>query len=244
MDFYDKIQGYEHLIIDLRNNLGGWTPMFVEFILGPNINETLYTYGFAFMVHGGELSQWAVSPFFSSFNSGFWPRGSRTAIGIGSRFVVNDRRGHIPLEEMLHEFELPQLNMHDMERIQYGFQIRYVFEPIRLSRFDYQPAFDGKIWFLVGYRTGSGSHLTSWWAHDTGFATFVGGNTGGNFGGNRVNFRLPNSRIRVEMDVLYFADRYGYGIEAGIIPHYRTRPGMDALTTVLALIDEGWRYGE
>jgi len=38
--------------------------------------------------------------------------------------------------------------------------------------------------------------------------------------------------------LFYVTDRYGRPLEAGTIPHYFNRPGMDALETVLAMIEE------
>jgi hypothetical protein len=221
-DFYEEIKDFEHLIIDLRRNRGGHTEYFYQLIMAPNIKEPVSMNGYVFSVQDGGFS-------FSNMDLGF------LYYTVGANV---DRRIR-PFNEIIDEFYLPQLNMYDMERIQYGFRIRYTLNPRPLERFDYQPAFNGKIWLLVGPGVGSAAHIASWLARDTGFATLVGKNTGGNFGGSRPMFTLPNSRIEFTFDTQYYTDQYGYGIEAGIVPHYYSRPGMGALETVLAMIEEG-----
>ena len=58
-------------------------------------------------------------------------------------------------------------------------------------------------------------------------------------GGPRIYVTLPNSGILFVIDVFYVTDAHGRPLEAGTIPHYFNRDGMDALETVLALIEEG-----
>jgi hypothetical protein len=236
LDFYHEIQGYEHLIIDLRRNSSGFADFFHEFILGPNITEVAYTDGFYLSVHSGRYAHDLTLPFLTSIHTGFFSF---------QDIVVDRRRGLRPITEILEEYDLPQLNPQHTTRIQYGFPVQYSMDPIPLNRT--QPEFDGKVWILTGPTTGSGGHIASWLAKDSGFATLVGQNTGGSFGGHFLRSKtfpaLPNSKILITFDVYYITDRYGYGLEAGVTPHYRSRPGMGALETTLALIAEGWSYG-
>jgi hypothetical protein len=232
-EFYKQIQGFEHLIIDLRRNRGGFVDYFYRFILGPNIVEPVVIDGFHFSVHGGRYAKEATLPFLSTVLTGFWDF---------QNIVPDRRRGIIPVAELLEENDLPQLNLQHITRMRYAFPIQYRLVPRPVNRT--QPEFDGKIWLLIGPSTGSSAHLSSWFSKDTGFATLVGQNTGGNFGGNRVEPTLPNTGFRITFDIYYLTDRYGYGLEAGVTPHYRSRPGMGALETTLALIAEGWSYGD
>ena len=234
--FYEQIQGFEHLIIDLRRNRGGFVDYFFDLIIAPNIIEPVVVDGFVFSTHAGRYAQ----------------RSGATALGL-PRFefpamirepgvIINPLQGLIPVNEMLEMFYLPLINKNHISLAQYGFQIRYIINPNMLAQFNYQPAFDGKIWLLTGPVTSSSAHVSAWIAHDSGFATLVGESTGGIWGGNREFARLPNSNIQVAFDIFYITDRYGYGIEAGIVPHYFS-PVADALETTLALIAEGWVYG-
>jgi len=50
---------------------------------------------------------------------------------------------------------------------------------------------------------------------------------------------MPNTGIIFYFDIFYVTDSRGRPLEAGTIPHFFNRPGMDALETVLALIAEG-----
>ena len=144
-----------------------------------------------------------------------------------------------PALQMLEDFDIPDFNLADMERMDYGLQLRRRVSPRRLPQFDHQPAFNGKIWFLSGPRVASAGQLATTVVEDTGFATIVGEVTGGAYGGPRIYVALPNTGILFQMDVFYVTDRHGRPLEAGAIPHYFNRPGMDALETVLAMIAEG-----
>jgi len=121
----------------------------------------------------------------------------------------------------------------------YGYRLRISANVRRLPRFDNHPAFDGQIWLLTGPNMMSATQIAAWVAKDTGFATLVGDITGGAYGGPRTFVTLPNSGIAFQMDLFYVTDRHGRPLEAGTIPHYFNREGMDALATVLAMIDEG-----
>ncbi|MCL2168387.1 MAG: hypothetical protein FWB74_00005, partial [Defluviitaleaceae bacterium] len=78
--------------------------------------------------------------------------------------------------------------------------------------------------------------IVSWFIDETGFATLVGETSGGYFGGYRANIHLPNSGVVLTFDVVYLTDSRGQAFEEGTRPHYFNLEGMDALETVLALI--------
>ena len=85
----------------------------------------------------------------------------------------------------------------------------------------------------------SGAQIASWVIKESGIATLVGDITGGTWGGKRTGAALPYSGIFFLMDTMYITDSHGRVLEAGTIPHYFNRDGMDALETVLAMISEG-----
>lgn len=41
-EFYEEIQGYEHLILDFRGNTGGNFDLFIEAFVLPNLTEAIY----------------------------------------------------------------------------------------------------------------------------------------------------------------------------------------------------------
>jgi len=56
IDFFEYITGFDHLIIDLQNNGGGYGMFFPTLVMAPNIAETMYFYNYMFFM-GGEHSR-------------------------------------------------------------------------------------------------------------------------------------------------------------------------------------------
>ncbi|MCL2171635.1 MAG: S41 family peptidase [Defluviitaleaceae bacterium] len=223
---YERVADFDHLIIDLRTNAGGSDLMFFDAIVSPNIMEDIAIYGFQFFVDGKYSEMYAQLP----------PWGG--AMGLNLTDVR--RIGEIlPIGELLTKFDIESINLDDMQRMDYGFQTRFVIEAHPRGIFNYQPAFDGKMWLLTGAMMGSASEIIARTIKNMEFATLVGGITGGNFGGHRTLFALPNTGLSFIMDVFYVTDAYGRPYEAGTIPHHVNRNRMNALQTALALIEEG-----
>jgi len=220
-DFFQEIRGFEHLIIDLRNNMGGDPSFFYNLIVGPILDEAITAEGFVFLQYGEYASLHAHS----------------ISTNIRDQLVRTDH-GLMSIDYMLDTFQLPELNMVDMERMKYGFRVSTTVRPVRTPQLGPEPVFDGKIWLLINERSGSGAQIAAWFTKETDFATLVGEISGGNFGGSRVFTRLPYTAMRYEFDVFYVTDSQGRPLEAGTIPHYFNHPGMDALETVLAMINE------
>jgi len=219
-DFYYEIQDFGHLIVDLRGNGEGIPTNFQRLVIEPNISETITADGFVFMM-GDSNDLWHVMP---------------TEIHMYSARPDSDM---MTVAEILENFYLPDLNMSDMHRLDYGFPMRAVVHPSRPARFANHQPFDGKIWLLTDEHMGSAAQIVTTFMKDTGFATLVGDVTGGNYGGTRTIRPLYNSHLRIEFDLFYVTDSRGRPFEAGTIPHHFNRLGMDALETTLALIAEG-----
>jgi len=223
--FYGEITDFEHLIIDLRDNAGGLIDYFLDFILRPHLNEAIDSpEAFIFFMDG-------------SYNRRFNDFLFESTIGHGLVLTEPHRMAH----EVVEEYYLPEINHADIERMHFGSPaVRRVSGITPNTRqFGNEPAFGGKIWVLTGPTMGSASQLAAWYAKETGFATLVGDITGGNYGGDRILALMPNTGIAFRFDSLYITDSRGRPLEAGTIPHYFNRPGMDALETVLELIAEG-----
>ena len=223
--FYEEIRHFDHLIIDLRLNGGGGPVWFYRTLVGPNIDRRITVDGFAFLSYG----EYAAP--YSNVHFGF----PLLLHELSSRDM--QRR---TVAEILESYDLPELNMADMERMDYGFRTQVVINPVAgPSGRATDITFPGKIWFLTGPYMGSGTQVSAWVVRESGFATLVGEITGGNFGGPRTLIALPNSGIAFQIDLFYLTDSRGRPLEAGTIPHIFNRDGMDALETVLALIAEG-----
>jgi len=227
LSFYEDIQGFEHLIIDLRRNGGGHVSYFYEAILSPNIPDNIVMNLFVFMQFGDyntefkhHITQWWVS---SNLLNYMYPAGARLR----------------PSSLILRYNDIPEINLQDMERMEYGFRTNKLIRPARLERFDFEPAFDGKIWLLTHPLMGSATEISARIAKNSGFATLVGERTSGCFGGMRIFIALPNTGILFQMDLFYVTDQYGRPLEAGTYPHHFNKEGLCALETVLWLIGEG-----
>ena len=223
-DFFEEVQDFEHLIVDIRGNTGGGVQYFIEAFVQPNISESIRLDAYVFLVYG-EYSAEFTSPLYNrEFNRGTSP-------------IPIDRELR-PFYQMFEQFSLPEFNLDDAKRFQYGFRSRKSISPGFQSRFNNQPAFDGYIWLLVDESNGSGAQIAAWIAKESGFATLVGDVTGGNYGGPVALVALPNTGILFQFDVFYVTDHRGRSFEAGTTPHYSNFPRADAFETVLQIIGE------
>jgi len=221
--FFESIRGYDHLIIDISSNTGGNLNYFRLLIMNPNITEVYYSQAFVFFNQG-----------YYNIDNIYRDRPGRAMLNYHK--TTEYRR---TVEEMVETYYLTDMNPASVGMLEYGFRMIRTITPNLSARFDYQPAFDGKIWLLIGPNSLSAAEYSARLAKNSGFATLVGERTGGNLSGNPIFVALPNTGILFTMDVLYVTDRYGRPFDAGTYPHHFTRPGLTALETVLQLIEEG-----
>jgi len=220
-DFHGQIEGFEHLVIDMRGS-EGWTNFHFDImVISPLFSEEIHFPGYAFY-KGGELSRQLRENHTSQ--KWYWTYEPRR---VAMEFVE----------------PLPYLDLD----FTYAYEVDYTFYPIDIytgmQGVRNEVLFDGKIWVLTDGTTVAAAESAVAMFRLNDLATVVGEATYGALGNIvdpiRAEFALPNTGIMVRFDVAYFTDMYGRALQGyGIQPHHTNRPGMDALEIVLAMIEE------
>ena len=213
LPFFYEIQDYEHLIIDIRGNGGGFAGYFTALIVSMLIGESIsFTYPEFFVAHE------KTAALFENPHS----------------LALANLYGVFPAAEFAREQNMTQFNQADLALLDYVAVWNVEYAPWE----DAVP-FGGKIWLLVDEESASASVMAAQVAVNTGFATVVGTPTSRVTGVIYTYAALPNTGILFRIDLGYTTDLYGRSIEEfGVIPQVANMPGMDALETVLSVI--GW----
>jgi len=211
-EFYERISGFEHFIVDIRSNPGG-QPLFDYLILGPNLTEDL-----------------------SVPVRGFYRAGSNNV-----RFLKLWDFFPEPAS-LVDKAEIPEFNEDDLQFVDYMVALPPRLadtEPMWIDLPQY--GFDGRIWLLIDGDGRSASEIAAYMSKQSGIITLVGEQSGGCIGGTEAAWvSLPNSGIIIRYDPVLITDENGRSLnEFPTMPHYFNYPGMDALETVLELIREG-----
>ena len=233
--FYRSIQECEHLIIDIRNNSGG-NPDFYRML----IMDSLWS-------DRDHMPNLPLYAFFLDTELGRVLGKEARETGTQQSIAVPETDRLLSVEELLAESELPNLNTNDLQNFAYGYRANTSLENITNRRFPQlameipRVPFEGQIWLLTSYRNTSSAALFPRKAKYMGFATLVGEQVAGAYTiAFPVYFSLPNTGIILELDVDYVVDETGRALqEFPTKPHYFNREGLDALETVLQMIDEG-----
>lgn len=232
--FYSDIQNYDHLIIDIRDNGGGSTDLWRMLIMKPLWSDK---------------NHMPDMPLYSFY------RGSKLGkslaeenIKIESQYsrYMPESDGLRTTKEIIEGNDLPDINEVDLQDLAYGVKFNTSIGNIEWRHMqqagvqnisDYP--FEGEIWLLTNRNNLSAASLFARHAKEMGFATLVGEQTGGGYSTYAVHFTLPNTGIILRWDIDYLTDSDGRALnEFPTTPHHFNRPGMDALETVLQLIEE------
>jgi len=231
VDFYYKIQDYEHLIIDIRGNTGGNINVSLNYFILPLFSDrdNLPDMPLYVLHAGSERGRHYAELSFESMPL------------LSSRSFILQSDSLLTIDEILDSGSLSYLNNDDLQLIAYGYRIYLSLSNIvgRHNNLPHIP-FNGQVWVLTCNRNFSGAAMYARLAKYTGFATLVGETIGGLYSlPSMVAMPLPNTGIAVIWDIDYITDVYGRALnEFPTQPHYFNRPGMDALETVLAMIAE------
>lgn len=233
--FYSDIQGYEHLIIDIRDNEGGNVDFWRMFIMK------------ALWPEGKNMPDMPLYAFYrdSEFGKTFGEDNLQTAAKYST--YIPETEYLLTVSEMMALYNLPHINQEDVEDLAYGVRFSTSISNIEdrhIRQFGFQEIsypFDGDIWLLTNKNNFSSASLFARHAKEMEFATLVGDETGGAYTANGGgHFALPNTGIIFRWDIDYLTDRYGQALnEFTTTPHHFNRFGMDAMETVLQLIEEG-----
>lgn len=235
LDFTQDIQGFDHLIIDLRGNRGGRTTHFDTFIMPHLLPSSIQLHAYVF------------------YMDGVYANLAREMFDATHRFILDRSFG---INEMhLHNIKRETHYIEPLPYLDENIGLSYMFNSVyRINSWHHRfgvrhqamntSHFNGKMWLLTDEFTASAAEGAAAILKYNNIVTVVGEPTWGVMGVSYepviFNISLPNTGIIVRFDVAYYTDPYGRPLQGyGIQPHYPNRPGMDALETVLAMIEEG-----
>ena len=211
--FYEEIQDFEHLIIDIRGNGGGFAGYFPSLVVNMLSSESI-----SFMYPEFFVANELTAELFDNPMS----------------LAMANLYGLFPAAEFVQSQNMPYFNQDDLAHLDYVAVWNAVYSP-----WEYAIPFGGKIWLLVDGGSASASVMAAQLSVNTGFATVVGEPTFRVTGVIYTFAALPNTGVLFRIDLGYTTDMYGRAIEEfGVIPQIPNAAGMDALETVLAIIND------
>lgn len=233
--FYRNIQEYEHLIIDIQDNQGGSSDIWRMLIMK------------ALWPEGSDMPDMPLYAFYrdSELGKAFGEDNIQTA-SKHSRYLPETDEV-LTVREMMELYNLSHINEEDLADLAYGIRFSTSIgniEDQHIRQFGFKEIsypFDGEIWLLTNENNFSAASLFARHAKEMNFATLVGEETGGAYTAyNGAFFALPNTGIVFRWDIDYLTDGDGRALnEFTTTPHHFNHPGMDAMETVLQLIEEG-----
>ena len=210
--FYEEIQDFEHLIIDIRGNGGGWRHYVTENVVAMLIDEPIDFRYYELHTSGARAVR---------------------AASYSMCEECLEREAQRPIAEILAEENFTDFREEDLYLFSHAILRHAHIEPDE----DNIP-FGGQIWLLVDENSASASEYFAKLALYSGFATVVGHPTAGVTGVMTTFVSLPNTGVLFRVDLGSIIDASGRFIEEyGVQPDITIARNEDALAVVLALID-------
>ncbi|MCL2216299.1 MAG: S41 family peptidase [Defluviitaleaceae bacterium] len=221
LPFLQEIRDFDHLIIDVRGNMGGLAGYFDEFIIRRLISEPVEFPGGEFF-RAGDAAMATMNALIQVLENMEPDEYAVTEI----MYV-----GKMPAAEFVEQRGMVYFNPDDLARLDY-----VIYSRSRIAPSDDSIGFGGEIWLLIDHMSMSASVNAALSVMAIG-GTLVGTNTSGVLGPMHMYTTLPNTGIIWRLDIGYIADAYGRSLEVyGVAPHFTNLPGLDALETALVLI--------
>ena len=222
----EEVSHYNHLIIDIRGNGGGFSSPFTRALILPLLEEDMYL---------------EILAFTTTMEHRYY----RPRLYYGSLHWTIDQAQTIhftPIDQFLDEIALDPAMIHDIELFEYGARAVYQFRAHRArnpetNQMEISPVFSGKVWLVIDDMNFSAATRFARFMRDLDLATLVGRTQGGSNGGHRMNFQLPNTGFWIHYDAINLSDRYGRSWE-----EYRIEPHIfhhDPINHILYLIETG-----
>ena len=226
-DFILEIADFEHLIIDIRDAGGGTPNLWENVLIAPNLQEEITQYFHAFTMNHtrNTLALYNLRQVLGG--GGTWQRTAQTDI--------------MTFTEMP---ELPYLDTAIAAYFTEGFTFGRTIGP-DMAQFGAVP-FAGQMWLLIDDEVGGAAAMFASLMHFADVATLVGEPVGGNTSmlawaqNPQMNFvTLPDAGMTFFYNFVYITDHLGRAIDEYVTrPHVYNMDGMDALETVLVLINQ------
>ena len=212
--FFEKIQNYDHLIIDIRGNFGGYMNHFTHLFMATLTDDVLVV-NYPEFFRNTDIVHENVVAYIDSY---------RIHEGFTGTYISAD--------EFFSNNPMTQMNPVDRELLDYVIEWEIEVEPNE----DNIP-FNGQIWLLVDELSSSASENAAIFSTSSDFATVVGRETFGVLGAITIMAPLPNTGIIFRVDVGYIPDERGYSQEEfGVSPQHIVPANYDILEYVLNLI--------
>jgi len=221
LPFLHQVADFDHLIIDIRGNGGGFTYYPIDLLLRRLINEPTEFGSFEFF-RGGESAM-------SMMEATIADMLASAEFNVYSQLLY---AYIMDAEEFIADRGMELFNADDLARLDYVMVSRSLMFPCENS-----VGFEGDIWLLVDGWSASASAMLTGMMQYAQMATVVGTNTSHVMGTSHVYVALPNVGIVWRTDIGYTTDALGRSLEFyGITPDIFNEDGLDALETVLGII--------
>ena len=244
-DFYRQIKDYDHLIFDITGNGGGSMGYYMDLIMAPLLRDTAISFTYVFL-KDGQLNQNHLLNRGDTIEN--WYKLSDAPSTFMDEFLEQTQQYFDAdtlqrVTVMFNSFVWPPeaMNTDDFKELDRYQLSTMIFEPGRTVEDEQVESipFQGKIWVLVDGDVYSSSESFAVTYKQTGFATIVGTQTGGDgIGMDPIIFTLPHSELKIRYAPVYGTTIDGRGSEEfGTTPDIISPTGETPLETCLNAIE-------